>query len=336
MNSPVKYKIVAVLDTIEDRIIPQSLELVSFIKHIYEGELSDLLLVITGRCVSGECGSIAEKYGIDIAVFEHDEFYYPNPDLLIKVLREVVRQYNPETICLSHTIRNCSAASGVSSALKIRCITGVESVTKEPGGAVYQRSIFNGKLRERVKFSCSQSILTVISGAFQLKNDEDNPERDARIFKLSIESLIQKYKPQKVSKDIDLESSIEDADVIIAAGRGISKPDNIELVRNTAKIFNNAAVGASRPVCDNKWLPYRHQVGVTGKTVSPKLYMALGISGSQQHIAGMKNSQCIVAVNTDPHAAIFSIADYIIVEDINKFIPVLISRYHERSGGGSG
>jgi electron transfer flavoprotein alpha subunit len=135
-----------------------------------------------------------------------------------------------------------------------------------------------------------------------------------------------------LSENSDIESSIEDADVIIAAGRGIGKPENLQMVKDMAQLFDNAAIGASRPVCDNKWLPYRHQVGVTGKTVTPKLYVALGISGSQQHLAGMKNSQCIVAVNRDPHASIFSVADYIIVEDLAEFLPAFMTKYNERNG----
>ena len=125
---------------------------------------------------------------------------------------------------------------------------------------------------------------------------------------------------------------LEDADVIVSAGRGIGKRENLELIRETASIFLNPAIGASRPVCDNRWLPFNQQVGITGKTVMPKLYIACGISGSQQHIAGMKNSQCIVAINKDPNAAIFSVADYCVVEDILSFLPLLVKTYMERYG----
>jgi electron transfer flavoprotein alpha subunit len=112
--------------------------------------------------------------------------------------------------------------------------------------------------------------------------------------------------------------------VVVAAGKGIGREENLALIRRLAAIFPKGAVGASRLVCDAGWLPYPHQVGVTGKTVAPKLYLACGISGTIQHVTGMRGSRCIVAINTDPRAAIFQVAHYGIVEDLTTFIPLLL------------
>jgi len=331
MKSSGNYKAVAVIDTIEDRIMPQSLELLAFIKQIFKYDSSLILLVITGRNITDAARKLAEDYCIDIAATEHDDFYYPNPSLLIKVLYSVIEKHNPELLCFSHTIRNCSAAAALSALFKFQCITGVERSEKKENSFNFQRSIFNGKLKENVLVTGRQVILTINPGAFQFNTDDNFSERVASIETIEVDPGIHGYKPLSLSENSDMESSLEDADVIIAAGRGIGKPENLQMVKDMAQLFDNAAIGASRPVCDNKWLPYRHQVGVTGKTVSPKLYMALGISGSQQHISGMKNSQCIVAVNRDPHAAIFSVADYIIVEDLAEFLPAFITKYNERN-----
>lgn len=332
MKSSGEYKAVAVIDTIEDRIIPQSLELLAFIKQIYKCDFSDILLVVAGRNTTDVTGKLAENYGIDIAAAEHDDFYYPNPSLLIKVLYSVIEKYNPEVLCFTHTIRNCSAAAALSALFTIQCITGVETFSEKEKVFEFQRSMFNGKLKENVRVTGQQVILTINPGAFELSADYKFSEREASIETTGVDPGIHGYKPLSLSENSDIESSIEDADVIIAAGRGIGKPENLQMVKDMAQLFDNAAIGASRPVCDNKWLPYRHQVGVTGKTVSPKLYMALGISGSQQHIVGMKKSQCIVAVNRDPNASIFSVADYIVVEDLAEFLPVFITKYNERNG----
>lgn len=331
MKSSGEYKAVAVIDTIEDRIIPQSLELLAFIKQIAKYDSYLILLVVTGRNITDVARKLAEDYCIDVAAAEHDDFYYPNPSLLIKVLYSVIEKYNPEVLCFTHTIRNCSAAAALSALFKIQCITGVETFSEKDKGFQFQRSMFNGKLKENVRIAGQQVILTINPGAFQFNADYKFSEREASVETIGVDPGMHGYKPLSLSENSDIESSIEDADVIIAAGRGIGKPENLHMVRDIVRLFDNAAIGASRPVCDNKWLPYRHQVGVTGKTVSPKLYMALGISGSQQHVAGMKNSQCIVAVNRDPRAAIFSVADYIIIEDLAEFLPAFIKIYNERN-----
>lgn len=335
MNGVKKYRVIAILDTVEGRVMQQSLELAAFVKAISGEEAADALFVVAGKNITDECITISERYGITIAAVVHDELYYPNPGLLAKILRVIINDYEPETVCLTHTVQNCSAAAALSAAMELSCITGVESISEDSEGIYFQRSVFNGKLKEKVKASSSRRIVTVIQGAFAAKGEEVKGKRGADVLLIKVDADYDGYRPVSVIKGIESESSLEEADVIISAGRGVGKPENLELIRSAASIFENAAIGASRPVCDNRWLPYRHQVGVTGRTVSPKLYMALGISGSQQHIAGMKNSRCIVAVNTDPHAAIFSVADYIIVEDLTRFIPALVSRYHEKSGGNS-
>jgi electron transfer flavoprotein alpha subunit len=121
--------------------------------------------------------------------------------------------------------------------------------------------------------------------------------------------------------------NFDDADVIVAAGRGIRNAKNLKLLENLAAIFPKAGLGASRAVCDLGWLGYRHQIGITGQTVSPRLYIACGISGAMQHLAGMKESRIIVAINNDPHAAIFQVADLGIVENLETFIPILLAEF---------
>ncbi|MEK6653864.1 MAG: electron transfer flavoprotein subunit alpha/FixB family protein, partial [Thermodesulfobacteriota bacterium] len=123
------------------------------------------------------------------------------------------------------------------------------------------------------------------------------------------------------------------AEVIVSAGRGIGGEENIELLRRLASLFSRAAIGASRSVCDAGWLSCRYQIGQTGKTVSPRLYIACGISGALQHLAGMRGSQCIVAVNRDPQAAIFRVADVAVVEELVSFLPLLIAACRKHREG---
>ena len=134
------------------------------------------------------------------------------------------------------------------------------------------------------------------------------------------------FVPLQLTSMDDSDNSLEEADVIVSVGMGVGKAENVDLARNVASLLKNAAVGASRIACDMGWLSHSKQIGETGKKVAPKLYMACGISGSAQHIAGIKNSQIIVAINKDPRAAIFSVADYGIVEDLTTFLPMLIDK----------
>ena len=119
-------------------------------------------------------------------------------------------------------------------------------------------------------------------------------------------------------------SALAEASIIVAAGRGIKEEENLELIQQLASVFNGAAVGGSRPLCDLHWLEYKQQIGITGATVTPDLYLACGISGAAQHISGMRNAGFIVSVNIDPKAAIFNHSDVCIVEDLNTFIPTFM------------
>lgn len=359
-----KYSIIAVLDIIEDKLVQQSLELIAFADKIISSDISHLLLIVPGKNTLRLCESISSKYGIDTAAIECDELYLPDPELLSGILSLLIDIHKPELVLFTHTMRNCQVISKLSILCKAGSVTGVESFTSDDEGIVFLRSAFNGKLKENVRLKTSIKLVTVLPGAYSIDENSIPYNNDALAFMLNLneasghssEDYVQSpdasgstdslrrsaafarggkngYVPVSLSAEKDGGVKLEDADVIVAAGRGVGKEENLQLIRDTACIFSNAAIGASRPICDQKWIPLNQQVGVTGKTVTPKLYIACGISGSQQHIAGMKNSQCIVAINKDPNASIFAVSDYIVVEDLLLFLPVLIEKYKEKYGG---
>jgi electron transfer flavoprotein alpha subunit len=172
-------------------------------------------------------------------------------------------------------------------------------------------------------------ILTVQPGIF--KADKNSGSQSGRVTMLAASARNRQSRSLGI-KEADMDSAgIGDASVIVAAGKGIGEKENLDLIHRLAAIFPKSAVAGSRIVCDLGWLGYPCQVGVTGTTVSPQLYIACGISGAVQHVMGMQGSEFVVAINKDPSAAIFQVADICIVEDLTAFIPAFIQAYNEEA-----
>ena len=324
--------ILIVLDTIEDKLVRQSLELIGFSEKLIQEKSYKIIVLIPGREVEHVCKTVSGMYGVHTVALEHNDLYYPNPELTAELICLSAEGYNPEFIIFTHTMRNAQIAAKLSVKLCAAAVTSVESFIYDNISFIFQRSVFNAKIKMNVKVNSPINILTVLSGVSSIPEARVCSNDDMSVAKERFDISIDGYRPQSMSMPLDTDIKLEEADAIISAGRGIGDDKNLDLIKETAALFKNSAIGASRPICDNKWLPFSHQVGITGRIVSPKFYMACGISGSQQHIAGMKNSQVIAAVNKDSNAAIFSVADYIIVDDLLLFLPVFINKVRERYG----
>jgi electron transfer flavoprotein alpha subunit len=161
------------------------------------------------------------------------------------------------------------------------------------------------------------------------KPDQQSDQKSGRVVIRKVAAKAHQWRSMGVKQVAMTAKGIAEAEVVVAAGQGIGDKDNLDLINQLAAIFAKPAIAGSRIVCDLGWLEYGCQVGVTGATVSPQLYLACGISGAIQHISGMRGSDFIVAINQDPAAAIFQVADVCVVEDLKSFIPVLIETYQE-------
>lgn len=320
--------ILVIIDTIENRPAASGFELISFAEQFSAVFSLDIRVVVAGKNIV-DTANQAARYGYDVMGLEHDTLFNPNPDFLAQAIAALTDDNKPQYICFQHTMRGCQMAALLSARLNISCITAVESFNTAGNYPAFRRSLFNGKINIDLCPASDLSVLTVLPGAFAVTDGSAASRSPGTVSIQKISGIASPCQPLGISESPEETVRLEESDVIISAGRGIGAMENLELIRAVAKLFPNSAVGASRIICDQKWLPYAHQVGVTGKTVSPKLYLACGISGAQQHIAGMKGSQLIVAINTDPQAAIFAISDYIIVEDLKSFLPVLIHKHEE-------
>jgi electron transfer flavoprotein alpha subunit len=248
----------------------------------------------------------AEKYG---------EY---NPDLHKKLVIEAVAKEEPDYIVFLHSSYGWDLAPRVAAALKAGQISEVVGIVE----GKLEAGFCNSKLRRIVAGKGARTVVTIQSGTFSAA---DQPQGTPQVEKLEIGDLASAvefmgYEPAE-KKDVDLTR----AEVIVSAGRGIGKKDNVPVIAALAKALGGE-LGASRPVVDSGWVEHSHQVGTTGQTVSPKLYIACGISGAIQHLAGMKKSDFVVAINKDKDAPIGEIADVLVVADVLKFAPVLTSR----------
>lgn len=202
-------------------------------------------------------------------------------------------------------------------------IGGVELIEPGPDGPVLGREAVHGKLIDRLTPPPGRLVATIQPGCFKALAEADRP---GPVTWMEVDLPPCRT---RVIEEIEApggDAGLSRAEVIVAAGLGIGGPDNLDLIRRLAGLFAKSAVAGSRPVCDRGWLGYGHQVGLTGNTVAPKLYLACGISGARQHTVGMQGAGFVVAINTDPHAVIFNTADVAVVEDLAEFIPALIDR----------
>ena len=325
-------KLILIAETIENRLIPSWKELLGAAESLSPGEPDRIHLFIPGKDVKSLAEQIAAETGINVTAVEHDDLLFPNPPFLARGLTEVLQQNEMEFLCLIHNIRNCQIASSLSIELNASCLTGIESVKIIGDRPVFKRSLFNGKFEAEMTADKKQAILTIMPGAFSESSGKVSSKKPGHCNVIELKDTYSAFSPESITETAESDNSLEEADVIISAGMGIGEEKNLDLLRDASSIFLNAAIAGSRIVCDQGWLPYSRQVGETGKHVSPKLYMACGISGAYQHIFGMKKSRWIAAVNTDPMAPIFTVADYGIVEDLTTFLPLLVSKYHELYG----
>src|SRR6266487_4808288 len=244
------------------------------------------------------------------------------PDAYAAAIEQLVRSADPHYVVMSHTYLVRDFAPKVAARFGKGLIGDCIRMNTSAGKVTFTRRIFLGKLdADVVSDGAAPVFVTFQSGAFR-------PEQAAKgsgapVEEISVDVGEIRMKPEPPFQEVKAAVDLSKAEIIVAIGRGIKSKDNIALAERLAEALG-ADLAASRPICDAEWLPIDRQIGSSGQTVAPKLYVAVGISGAIQHLVGMKNSQTIVAINKDSEAPIFDIADYGIVGDLFEVLPVLI------------
>ena len=251
------------------------------------------------------------------------------PEKYLHALKTIISIQKPSIVVTAHSARGMDFMPGLSVALRKPLVAGCVEYERIGDRIVFTRPIFNAKLNMKVEpREATPYLVTITPGAFPADVVPNSGTPGASVgstvetVEVDFSGVSSRRRVIAQTEASTGEVDLSSAAVIVSGGRGLKQKENFSLIFDLAKALNGA-VGASRPVVDAEWLPREYQIGSSGQTVAPKLYFAIGISGAIQHLVGMSSSRCIVAINKDPEAPIFKVANYGIVDDLFKVVPVL-------------
>jgi electron transfer flavoprotein alpha subunit len=305
-----------------------------FLEH-HEGELQkgslgalskaaeldgDVAGVVVGSGVTSLAAE-AGKYGASTVYVADDEaLEKPLPQPRVDALAQLVREHGFDTVVFAASVLSADVAAGLAARLEAGLNWDLVDLVREDGRLVGKRPALGDTVVADVGWTSEPRLALIRSGTFEPK--ETGGEAEVKQFDVQLEDFSTAAVMAEQAHEESSGPSIEDAEVIVAGGRGLGAPEKFALVEELAQALGGA-VAATRAVVDAGWYPYASQVGQTGKTVAPKLYVACGISGAIQHKVGMQSSSTIVAINKDPNAPIFDFADLGVVGDLNEIVPKL-------------
>ena len=315
-------KVLVLGETREGALRNVSFEAIAAAKKISGG--GEIVAVLLGEAVS-EFGNELVAYGADrVITVEHPHLKSYTSDGYGQAFMAVVDQEQPEAIVFGHTAVGKDLSPKIASKVQTGLISDVTDIEGEGDDAVFIRPIYSGKAFEKVKLKEDGVLFVTVRPNNIAPLEREERSGDVSSLSVDITNLrtIIKNVVRKSAEGVDL----SEAKVIIAGGRGVKSKEGFEPLQELADLLGGA-VGASRGACDADYCDYSLQIGQTGKVVTPDLYIAAGISGAIQHMAGMSNSKVIVAINKDPEANIFKVADYGIVGDLFDVIPLLTEEF---------
>jgi len=280
------------------------------------GDITALVIGENAESVSSELSNFQIEKTV---IVDHELVPSYNVDGYKEIIKQVVDSISPNIIITGHTYQARDFMPRISAALDIPFIPDIVELEN----SIYIKQVLNSKLNASISSSSDRVLISFQSASY---SEEDIIKGSSRSesFDVDLDSSSIKSKSDDPFQESASEVDLESAELIVSVGRGIEKEENKSIAFDLAKVIG-AEVSASRPVVDAGWLPSSRQVGSSGSTISPKLYLSLGVSGAIQHVVGMKGSKNILAINKDPDAPIFEIADYAVVGDLLEIVPKLIT-----------
>ena len=322
-----QHTVVVIVEHYAGQIRAVTHELVCCAKRLQQNTATAIKAVILDADPAALAQEMADIWGLDVTAVQISGLTTYNGEVYKRVLVDLLPELNAAYVCTAHSSQGMDFAPALAVELNAACITGVENILEIENRTCFVRSIFGSKALAHVCPESDIAILTIQPGMFRPQRPNKSVCGSVTPASINCESLKTRSMGIKPA-ETDM-TGITEADVVVSAGQGIGDKEHLDLIYQLAALFTKSAVAGSRIVCDLGWLEYKCQVGVTGATISPQLYIACGISGAVQHVMGMRDSEYIVAINKDPAAAIFQIADICIVEDLTTFIPALIEIYEK-------
>jgi electron transfer flavoprotein alpha subunit len=283
-------------------------------------------IAVLGAGADTAANDVAAADAAEVIVVEAASVAEYTSDGYVLALAALIAQEQPSLVFLPHTYQTRDFAPALAARLGRALVTDVTAIKKSGDKIVYVRPVFQGKLNADVEpVGAAPHLVTFQIGAFRAdaaaRGASPAPTRKVAV---QVDSGAIRQKPEAPFQEAKQAVDLSQAERIVSVGRGIKGQEHLKIAQDLAAALG-AEIAASRPICDAGWLPMDRQIGSSGQTVAPKLYVALGISGAIQHLVGMKGSRTIVAINKDPEAPIFEIADYGIAGDLFEIVPALIA-----------
>ena len=325
--------ILVVVEQREGKLNRVSLETLTGAQALAAETSWTLEAAVAGSGVAGIANEIAGKKLAKVYDLESPNLEPYTPDGFVAGLKQFIQQKQPRLVLMPHTYQVRDFAPKLAATLGRSLISDAVGYKYEGGKLLFTRQMFQGKFAADVSFAGEPPYFaTFQNGAF--RGDQVQPADSAapvETVNLEIADNVVRNKPQAPFKEAKQAVDLTQAEVIVAVGRGIKEQKNIEIAKQLADALGGE-IAASRPICDSGWLPMDRQVGSSGQTVAPKLYLALGISGAIQHVVGMKGARSIIAVNKDSEAPIFEIADVAVIGNLFDIVPPLVEEVKKAKG----
>lgn len=315
-------KILVLADIRDNSFRNVSFEAIAAGKKVADG--GEVVVALLGDNVSGLAGELF-NYGADrVVTVEDDKLKTYTPDAYSQALLQVIDEEAPDALLMGHTAMGKDLAPRIAMKKQAGLVSDAIDLEVKGEEVIFTRPIYAGKAFEKIVVSDGMILATIRPNNIAPLEKDESLTGEAKAVSVEIKDL------RTIIKDIVRKSTggvdLSEAKIVVAGGRGVKSAEGFKKLYELADTLG-AAVGASRGACDAEYCDYSLQIGQTGKVVTPDLYIALGVSGAIQHVAGMSNSKCIVAVNKDPEATIFTISDYGIVGDLTEVLPLLIEEF---------
>ncbi len=315
--------VIAVLEQHGGKWNKMSFEALAAAQKIAQALDTPLHAAVPGAGIQELTGDAA-LYGAEkVFALDHPLLGDYTPEGYTAALEQLIKSQQPKVVIFPHTYQVRDYAPKLATRLGKELVSDVVDVKSEGGQILFVRQLFQGKLNANVRVSKDPEFVSIQAGAFRAAESGSNKNAIVENFAVQLEPSRIQTKPEKPFREAQRSVDLGSAEIIVSVGRGIKEKENMPLVEELAQVLG-AELAASRPICDNGWLPMERQVGSSGQTVSPKLYLAVGISGAIQHLVGMKGSHTVIAINKDENAPIFETADYAVVGDLFEIVPALV------------